>query len=52
MVPRGTECIFAYEPARREDDEVCDGGAEMVGGTGEDGEDGGVGVVEGDGADG
>ncbi|KAI6762591.1 hypothetical protein HG530_008571 [Fusarium avenaceum] len=39
VVPRGTECIFLDEPAWWEDDEICDGGAWMVRGAGQDGED-------------
>lgn len=51
VVPRRTEGVLAHEPARREDDEVGDGGAGHRGRRREDSEDGGVWVIEGDGAD-
>lgn len=52
VVPRRAEGVLGDQPARREDDDVRDGGAGVVGGAGEDCVDGRVGVVEGDGADG
>ncbi len=41
-----------HEPTRREDNEIGDGGPDVVGWSGQDGEDRRVGMVEGDGADG
>jgi len=52
VVPRRAESILLHEPARWEDDEVGDGGADVVGGAGQDGEDAGIGVVVADAADG
>lgn len=51
VVPRRAEGVLGDEPARREDDEVGDGGARVVGGRRQDGEDARVRVVVGDGAD-
>ena len=52
MKPRRAEGVFGDEPAWREDGEVYVGGAFDGRGRGEDGVDGGVGVVEADGVDG
>ena len=50
VVPRRTEGVLGDQPAGREDDKVGDGSANMVRGTGQNSEDGGVGVVERDGS--
>lgn len=52
VVPGGPEGVLADQPARREDDEVGDGGACVVGGGGQHREDARVRVVEADAADG
>lgn len=50
VIPRRTEGVFGDQPAGREDDKVGDGSANVVRGTGQNSEDGGVGVVERDGS--
>lgn len=52
MVPRRAERVFCHEPAGRENYKVGDCGSWSGGGGCEDGEDAGVRVVVGDGADG
>lgn len=52
VVPRRPEGVLSHEPAGRENDEVGNGGAGVVGGPRQHGVNGGVGVVEGDRADG
>lgn len=52
VVPGRAESVLGDEPAGREDDEVGDGGARVVGLRRQDGEDARVRVVEADAADG
>ena len=49
--PRRAERVLLHHPAGREDDEVCQRNAGLVGGGREHGEDGRVRVVERDGVD-
>lgn len=51
MIPRRAEGVLLDQPARREDDEIGDGGARVLRLRGQDCEDGWIGVVEGDAAD-
>lgn len=51
VIPRWTEGIFLHQPAGREDDEIGNSRASAAGRPGEDGENGRVRVVEGNGTD-
>lgn len=52
VVPWGPEGVLSNEPTRWEDDKVSNGGADVVGGPGQNGIDGGVRVIKRDRPDG